>query len=67
MRKIKFPRLPGPPEMVSRFVISIFFRCLARYSKTLIFFFFFFTKRRLDCTLIKCIVAIEEVTKYLVQ
>ena len=65
MRKIKFPCLPRPPEMVSRFVISIFVRCLARYSKTL--FIFFFAKRRLDCTLIKCIVAIEEVTKYLVQ
>ena len=51
MRKIKFSRLPRPPEMVSRFVISIFFPCLARYSKTLIF----------------CIVAIEEVTKYLLQ
>ena len=66
MRKIKVPRLPRPPQMVSRFVISIFFRCLARYSKALITFFFC-TKRRLDCTLIKCIVAIEEVTKYLVQ
>ena len=67
MQKIKFPRLPRPPEMVSRFVISIFFRCLARYSKTFIFIFYFCTKRRLDCTLIKYIVAIEEVTKYLFQ
>ena len=58
-------RLPRLPQMVSNFVIFIFFRCLARYSKTFIFFFFLM-KRRLDCTLIKCIVAIQEVTKHLV-
>ena len=67
-RSLRLPRLPRLPQMVSHFVIFIFFRCLARYSKIFIFvlFFFFLMKRRLDCTLIKCIVAIEEVTKYLV-
>ena len=60
MRKIKFPCLSRPPEMVSRFVISILVRCLARYSKTL---FFFFYEKETRCTLIKCIVAIAEVTQ----
>ena len=63
-RSLRLPRLPRLPQMVSNFVIFIFFRCLARYSKT--FIFFFLMKRRLDCTLIKCIVAIQEVTKHLV-
>ena len=47
-------RLPRLPQMVSNFVIFIFFRCLARYSKTLIFFFFDEKKTRLHFNQVHC-------------
>ena len=48
-------RLSRLPQMVSNFVIFIFFRCLARYSKTFIFFFFFDEKKtRLDLNQVHC-------------
>ena len=50
-------RLPRLPQMVSHFVIFIFFRCSARYSKTFISFFFFFfdeKKTRLHFNQVHC-------------
>ena len=61
-KESKFPRLPQRSLVSPFYLLSVFSSLFQKFHN-----YFFVMKRRLDSTLIKCTVAIEEVTKYLVQ